>query len=197
LLSYAQIFLIMALSAVGVAFYLRYVGLVGITFYGMFKIVLICLVSPVFLNIYDRFVKLRMLNESLVREKETIRKTMQQYEDDYQNQTIEFVSEYGADHLNLRIADVVLLRSADNYVEVFYREGAATRKQLIRSTLKNVEQQVKPFSSFVRCHRTSVVNSFYIEKLNRKFNSHWLKLKGFDEPVPVSRQHLLRIKELV
>ncbi len=197
LLSYARIFLITALSSVAVAFYLRYVGSVSITFYEMFKIILICLVSPVMLNIYDRFIELKMLNELLLLEKETIRKEIQHYEDDYQNQTIEFVSEYGADHLDLRIADVVLLRSADNYVEVFYHEGTGITKQLIRSTLKNVEQQVKPFSNFVRCHRTCIVNSFHIEKLNRKFNNHSLKLKGFDEPVPVSRQYLLRIKELV
>ncbi|WP_339737400.1 LytTR family DNA-binding domain-containing protein [uncultured Sunxiuqinia sp.] len=197
LLSYARVFLITALSSVAVAFYLRYVGSVSITFYEMFKIILICLVSPVILNIYDRFVVLKMQNKSLVLEKETIRKEIQNYEDDYHNQTIEFVSEYGSDHLILSVADLLLLRSADNYVEVFYREGTAIRKQLIRSTLKNVEQQVKPFSGFVRCHRTCIVNSFHIEKLNRKFNNHWLRLKGFDDPVPVSRQYLLKIKELI
>lgn len=197
LLSYARIFLITALSSVAVAFYLRYVGSVTITFYEMFKIISICLVSPVILNIYDRFGALKMQNESLTLEKETIRKEIQHYEEGYLNQTIEFASEYGAEPLNLPVADILFLRSADNYVEIIYMEGSAAKKKLIRNTLKNIEQQLKPFPNFVRCHRTSIVNSFHIEKLNRKFNNHWLKLNGFDDPVPVSRQYLLTIKERI
>jgi len=197
LLSYAKVFLITALSSVAVAFYLRYVGSVSITFYEMFKIVLICLVSPVVLSIYDRFAELIIQNELLMHEKETILKEIQHYQDDYQNQSIEFISEYGAEPLNLAVADIVLLRSADNYVEIIYMEENAVKKKLIRNTLKNIEQQLKPFSNFVRCHRTSIVNSFHIEKLNRKFNNHWLKLKGFNDPVSVSRQYLLKIKERI
>jgi DNA-binding LytR/AlgR family response regulator len=136
-----------------------------------------------------------MQNELLMHEKENILKEIQHYQDDYQNQSIEFISEYGAEPLNLPVADIVLLRSADNYVEVIYLEGNAVKKKLIRNTLKNIEQQLKPFSNFIRCHRTSIINSFHVEKLNRKFNNHWLILKGFDDPVPVSRQYLLKIKE--
>lgn len=195
LLSYGRIFLITVLSSVAVAFYLRYVGSVSITFYEMFKIILICLVSPVIQSIYDRFAELIMQNELLMHEKENILKEIQHYQDDYQNQSIEFISEYGAEPLNLPVADIVLLRSADNYVEVIYLEGNTVKKKLIRNTLKNIEQQLKPFSNFIRCHRTSIINSFHVEKLNRKFNNHWLILKGFDDPVPVSRQYLLKIKE--
>lgn len=194
--SYACGFLILAFSTVALAFYLRYVGLIELSFYIVFKLVLICLVPPVILNVFDQFQKLKYQNELLLGEKENIMKEIERYEDDYLNQTIEFISEYSADQLNLSIADVILLRSADNYVEIIYREGQGIKRKLIRSTLKNIQQQLKPFSNFIRCHRTSIVNTFHVEKLTKKYNTHLLQIRDFDEPVPVSRQYLLKIKEL-
>ena len=197
LLSYASGFLILSLCAVALAFYLRYVGQVSITFFIMFKMVFICLVPAVVLWLYDEFQELKLQNELLVSEKEAIEKKIHRYEEDYQNKTIEFISEYSADNLVLQVTEVVLIKSADNYVEIVFQEGQIFKKKLIRNTLKNIELQVKPFSNFIRSHRTSIVNVFFVESLSRKHNNHWLSLKGYDEPVPVSRQYLLKLKEIL
>lgn len=188
-------FIILVLNSVAIAFYLRYVGLVDITIYIMFKVVLICLIPPVTLRYYDEIKALRQRNESLILEKETILKKIEQYEEDYLNKSIEFNSEYSKENLTLLVSDIVLIKSADNYVEILFREGDNFKNKLIRNTLKNIEQQIKPYSNFIRCHRICIVNTYYIEKLNRKFNNHWLTIKGYHEKIPVSRQYLLKIKE--
>ncbi|WP_159517091.1 LytTR family DNA-binding domain-containing protein [Sunxiuqinia indica] len=195
LFSYACGFFIFLLSTTALSFYLRYVGKVDISFYVIFKLALICMVSPVVLNIFDKYQDLRFQNTILLKEKENVLKEIARYENDYLTQMVEFNSEYGTDQLNLPVAEVILLRSADNYVEIIYGEGNSTKKKLIRNTLKTLEKQLRPFPNFVRCHRTSIVNTNEIEKLNRKFNSHQLQLRHFDEPVPVSRQYLLKIRE--
>ncbi len=188
-------FIILVLNSVAIAFYLRYVGLVDITIYIMFKVVLICLIPPVTLRYYDKIKALRQRNELLIVEKETIQKKIEQCEEDYLNKSIEFNSEYGTENLTLLIADIVLIKSADNYVEILFKEGDNFKNKLIRNTLKNIEQQIKPYSNFIRCHRICIVNTYYIEKLNRKFNNYWLTIKGYYENIPVSRQYLLKIKE--
>ncbi|HEY3389606.1 MAG TPA: LytTR family transcriptional regulator DNA-binding domain-containing protein, partial [Prolixibacteraceae bacterium] len=63
--------------------------------------------------------------------------------------------------------------------------------------LKNIEQQLKPYPNFIRCHRICIVNTYYIEKLNRKFSNYWLTIKGSEELIPVSRQYLLKLKEAI
>ena len=85
---------------------------------------------------------------------------------------------------NLLLLETILNKEGDNY-----------KKKLIRNTLKNIELQIKQYSNFLRCHRICIVNLHYIEKLVRYNNNHWLSIKGFEEPVPVSRQYLLKIKE--
>jgi DNA-binding LytR/AlgR family response regulator len=195
--SYLGGFIILVLSSVAFAFYLRYVGSVSISFYTMFKVIIICLFSPVALGISDEIKELKQQNELLVIEKEIIRKQIKKHKADDLNKSIEFISENSTENLTLHIADVALIKSADNYVEIVYMEGDHLKKKLIRNTLKNIEQHIKTYSNFIRCHRICIVNTLYIEKLNRKFNNHWLTIKGTPEQIPVSRQYLLKLKEAI
>jgi DNA-binding LytR/AlgR family response regulator len=82
-------------------------------------------------------------------------------------------------------------------VEIVYKDGDHLKKKLIRNTMKNIEQQIKSYSNFIRCHRICIVNTYYVEKLDRKYNSHWLTIKGYQEQLPVSRQYLLKLKDAI
>ena len=193
--AYFNGFLILVLNSVAYVFYLRYVGMVSITFFITVKVVLICFVPPITLGIYDFVNELKQQNEILIVERKIIQKQIEKYEEDILNKTIEFISENNSENLSLLISEVALIRSADNYVEIVYKEGDSLKKKLIRNTLKNIEIQIKQYTNFLRCHRICIVNLHYIEKLSRNSNNHWLTIKGFDEQVPVSRQYLLKIKE--
>ncbi len=193
--AYLNGFIILLLNSVAFVFYIRYVGMVSITFFITFKAVLICLAPPFILSVFDSVNELRQQNEMLIVERKIIQKQIEKYEEDLLNKSIEFIAENGTDGLNLMIAEVVMIKSADNYVEVVYKLGDAFKKKLIRNTLKNIELQVKQYSNFIRCHRICIVNLHYIERLATSDNNHWLIIKGFDEQVPVSRQYLLKLKE--
>ena len=188
-------FSILTLSSVAFAFYLRYVGHVSITFYIMVKVVLICFAASLALGLYDVFRELRKQNESLIKEKKEVQKQVEKYEEDYLNKSIDFFSENFTEKLSLLIADVAFIKSADNYVEIVFKEGDILRKKLIRNTLKNIEHQIKPYSNFIRCHRVCIVNLHYIEKLETDYNNYLLAIRGYNEQIPVSRQYLLKLKE--
>jgi DNA-binding LytR/AlgR family response regulator len=193
--AYLNGFIILVLSSVAFVFYLRYVGMVNITFFMVFKVVLLCLAPPLILRSFDLINELTEHNELLIVENKIIQKQVEKYEEDILNKTIEFASDNSTENLTLLIAEVAYIKSADNYVEIAYKEGESYKKKLIRNTLKNLELQIKQYSNFVRCHRICIVNLHYIEKLVRKNNNHWLTIRGFDEQVPVSRQYLLKLKE--
>ncbi|HAH24793.1 MAG TPA: hypothetical protein DCL77_13740 [Prolixibacteraceae bacterium] len=196
-LSYLGGGIILVLSSVAFAFYLRYVGSVNISFYTMFKIVVICFFPPVALGIADELKDLKQKIELLSIRKEILQEPIKKFQDDYLHKSIEFVSENSTENLNLLISAVALIKSADNYVEIGFMDNKQLRKKLIRSTLKNIEQQLKPYPNFIRCHRICIVNTYYIEKLNRKFSNYWLTIKGSEELIPVSRQYLLKLKEAI
>lgn len=190
-------FMILVLNSVAFAFYLRYVGHVGITFFVMVKVVFISFGASLSLGLKDSYNTLKHQNELLILERKEVQKQVERYEEDYLNKSIDFYSENITEKLSFLIADVAFVRSADNYVEIVFREGENLRKQLLRNTLKNIELQIKPYSNFIRCHRICIVNQHYIEKLESDYSNHWLVIKGYNEHIPVSRQYLLKLKEVI
>ncbi len=189
--------LIWLLSSVAFVFYLRFVGHVFINFVMVFRVVMICSAPPTVLRLRHGFARINKQNLLLETEVRNLRQQLNIYRETNLAATVAFVSETNSDNLELVLSDVVYIRSADNYVEVIYREGNGFKKQLIRNTLKKIEQQLKPYTFFVRCHRTCLVNLQYAENLDRLDGGYWLRVKGLDERLPISRQHLLRIKELL
>ncbi len=190
-------FSLFALNSVAFAFYLYYVGSVEITFDLMLKIVLICLVPTIALKLHDLYVELYEENQTLFKENQEMKKQIEKFESDYLNKSIELLSETGKESLNILASQLAFLKSADNYVEVVYNEDNLYNKKLLRNTLKNIEQQIKAHSNFIRCHRTYIVNIYYIEELNGDYNKNWLTIKGYDEHIPVSRQYLYKLKETI
>lgn len=188
--------LLLVSISVAFAFYLRYVGSVKITFFIMFKVVFIGLVAPVIIRLSDIFHALRRENENLLKEKKNALKKVADFEYENFNKSITFQSDNVTDNLTLLISEVAFIKSADNYVEVVFREGNVFRKQLLRNTLKTIEQQLQPYSLFIRCHRICIVNSYYISSLDKIDNNQWISIKGYDEKLPVSRQYLLKIKDI-
>ena len=189
-------FIIWLLCSVATSFYLRYVGFLNITFYITFKVILICLIPPLIVRFYDRLKLLKQENETLLREKESLQQTVHDYEVGNLNKTIEFVSDNLNENVVFQLSDIILVKSADNYVEIIYQEGTEIKRSIIRSTLKSVELQLKPYSSFIRCHRTAIVNRYHIQSINKKFGSYSLSMRNHEEDIPVSRQYLFKIKNL-
>lgn len=190
-------FLIVLLSSVALVFYLRYVGQVSITFIVTLKVTAICFATVIILAIYDSFEEIRTQNEVLIAQRKLMQKQLESYEDDMLNKSIEFTSDNSGENLSLLVKEIMLIKSADNYVEIVYKESQGFKKKLIRNTLKNIELQMKQYSNFTRCHRTCIVNTQFIKKLSRNSNGHWIALHDYNEQIPVSRQYLLRLKELI
>ncbi len=185
------------LSAVAFAFYLHYIGSIEITFFIMFKVVLICFAPPVALRLYDLIRRLKIENESLVEQQKTIQKKLLENEEEVLIKTVELVSDNLTENLILHVANIAFIKSADNYVEIVYKEGGQFKKKLLRNTLKNIELQLKSFSDFIRCHRICIVNKQYIERLNKNAGNHWITINDFNEQIPVSRQYLMKLKEAI
>lgn len=193
---FAHSFVMLLISALSFSFYLRYVGQVDITFHIMFKVIILCLSPPLLLRLHDDFRNMQKQNENLKKEKKKIRDEADLCKDNLETKSIELVSENRTDKVAFIVSDIVYAKSADNYVEIVFKENDIFKKKLIRNTLKNIELQLSPFSTFMRCHRTCLVNIRFVNKLGKNYNSQWVSILGSEETLPVSRQYLLQLKEL-
>jgi len=183
-------------AAISVAsiFYARYVGQTKITFYSVFMIVFLSLVPVSILIIENRFEILKIkLQDALNPEKKPDKISAEENEPD----GIEFFSENKSERISIRLNEIIMLRSANNYIEIFWKKEGEIKKKLIRQTLHNTEYQLIKYPQIIRCHRTCLFNTNYVSKLNIYPQGYKLKLKYIEEEIPVSRQYILKVKEVL
>ncbi len=197
LLNSLYYFLQIVLTSVAFVFYIRYVGNTGITFNIVLRVVVISLSSPVTIYLKGTLSLTHGKYKKLLEENRLMQDKLRQFSESYSNRFIELNSENESDNIRLPVSEIIFVKSADNYVEIGFRDGGEIRKKMVRNTLKNIEKQLKEFNNFVRTHRSSIVNIQYIDKLNKNFNSYWLTLVDTKEIVPVSRQYLMAVKDLL
>ncbi len=186
-----------ALTSVAFVFYIRYVGNTGITFNIVLRVVVISLSAPVTIYLKDMLLSMHEKYKKLLEENRQMQDKIRQFSESYADKFIEFTSENEADNIRLQVSEIIFVKSADNYVEIGFRDGGEIRKKMVRNTLKNIEKQLREFNNFVRTHRSGIVNIQYIDKLNKNFNSYWLTLIDTKETIPVSRQYLMVVKDLL
>jgi len=186
-----------ALTSVAFVFYIRYVGNTGITFNIVLCVVVISLSAPVTIYLKDMLLSMHEKYKKLLEENRQMQDKIRQFSESYADKFIEFTSENEADNIRLQVSEIIFVKSADNYVEIGFRDGGEIRKKMVRNTLKNIEKQLREFNNFVRTHRSGIVNIQYIDKLNKNFNSYWLTLIDTKETIPVSRQYLMVVKDLL
>jgi hypothetical protein len=112
------------------------------------------------------------------------------------NEVVKIESENGKEVFEENLKNIVLIQSASNYVEVYYREGTAIKKKLIRQTLNNVEKILNRFSQINKCHRCCLVNINQISKITGSSPNYALEAKGLDFSIPISRQNVVKFKKI-
>lgn len=93
----------------------------------------------------------------------------------------------------LKIDSIILISSDGDYTRVFTNNKI---KGLITKTMKEWEERL-PEKQFCRVHRNSIINTEYIEEVDKWFNySYRVKLRGIDDPVIISRRYAKKLKAI-
>jgi len=183
---------IWAIISVAFTFYARYVAQTNITFHSVSIIILLCLTQVSVIMITNQFeiLKIKLQDALNLNKKPDVTSVEENGPDE-----IKFVSENKSEKINLQLNEIIMLRSADNYVEIFWEKYGEINKKLIRQTLHNAEYLLIKHPQIIRCHRTCLFNTNFVSKLNIYPQGYKLKLKYIEEEIPVSRQYILKVKE--
>lgn len=108
-----------------------------------------------------------------------------------------FRSDYQKDSLAIKINLLLLVRSASNYIEVFWKEGENVKNQMVRCSMMNAMETLKEFKFIFKCHRSYLVNINYIDKIEGNSQGYRLFFEHINFPIPISRNSVDRLKELI
>ncbi len=95
---------------------------------------------------------------------------------------------------DISISNILFLESNRNYVVFNLNDEISLNA---RTTLQDVENQLKEYPQFVRCHRAYIINMNKVQKVNGNAQGLKLTIQDSSFMVPVSRTYIPKIRHLL
>jgi len=114
------------------------------------------------------------------------------------NSLIRFHDEYKKLKFVIAPEAVLFIKSEDNYVQIHYMDNGRTKKFILRSSMRALEDTLSKHG-LVRCHRSYFINPAFIKIVHRDSSGiivAELKQEGF-ESIPISRKYQEEITRLL
>lgn len=109
------------------------------------------------------------------------------------------ISFYGdtKDSITIKPEDLIYIEASGNYVDICYKEETVIKHKLLRSTIKQMEEILKPNNIFLRCHRAYIININQIVNINGNAQGYRLDIKDISVKIPVSRTYLKKFRDIL
>ena len=99
--------------------------------------------------------------------------------------------------VTLQISHLLFIEAVGNYVKVCHLRNGQVRTDMLRATMKQMEETLKDYPMIVRCHRAFLVNLGQVEQINSHSGSTQLQIKHCHESLPVSRSNIAQVKAAI
>lgn len=99
-----------------------------------------------------------------------------------------------SESITLDVHDLIYVEAVGNYVKVYHMANGQMRTDMLRATLKQIEDDLKAYPMIVRCHRAFLVNLGQVKQIVSKSGSMQLLIRQGQESIPVSRSNMTSIK---
>ncbi len=98
----------------------------------------------------------------------------------------------GTGNMVVRLREVLYIASSKHHLNIVLREGAVIRSMM---TLNQMEEQLKSYPQFIRCHQSYMINIDYVAELCREHFQLQPVYQSIIEKVPISRKYAEPVKE--
>lgn len=182
------------LFTISFGYFLLYkiLGIVEFDFYMVIKLILIAVMPLTLLIVFNqnRLLQLHLHIANDLNKKLNDNKYIH-------DKLVDFDSDYQKDKFSIKARLIFLIRSADNYIEIFWKEGDFIKKQLVRSTLLKTQELLSEYNYIFKCHRSFIVNVNYIDRVEGNTQGYKLFLENIDFEIPVSKTSIELLREKI
>lgn len=98
-------------------------------------------------------------------------------------------SQLKKENLSFYPGEFIYAESDGNYVNFYLNKNNLVKREIIRNSINNVEQQLSAIPYFFRTHRAFIVNLKKVRSKQGNTLGYIIKLTGVDVKIPVSRSN--------
>ena len=99
--------------------------------------------------------------------------------------------------VTLDTSHLLYIEAVGNYVKVCQLQNHEVHTHMLRSTMKQMEDELQAYSVIVRCHRAFMVNLAQVEQISSNSRAMQLVMCHSHDAIPVSRSNVNKLKELL
>ena len=99
--------------------------------------------------------------------------------------------------VTLQISYLLFIEAVGNYVKVCHLRDGQVHTDMLRATMKQMEETLQGYPMIVRCHRAFLVNLGQVEQIVSHSGSTQLLIKHCHESLPVSRSNMAQVKAAI
>ena len=99
--------------------------------------------------------------------------------------------------VTLDTSHLLYIEAVVNYLKVFQLQNHEVHTHMLRSTMKQMEDELQAYSVIVRCHRAFMVNLAQVEQISSNSRAMQLVMCHSHDAIPVSRSNVNKLKELL
>ena len=139
----------------------------------------------------------RLLNEQL-KKLQNSGQDSQIIEEGSTNQVSQIILEGTTnEHVSLNISDLLYIEAVGNYVKVVNKHDGEVKTNMLRATMKQMEDALQTYPMIVRCHRAFMVNLGQVEQISSNSRAMQLVMHHTHDAIPVSRSNVHKLKKLL
>ena len=99
--------------------------------------------------------------------------------------------------VTLQISHLLFMEAVGNYVKVSHLRDDQVHTDMLRATMKQMEETLQGYPMIVRCHRAFLVNLGQVEQIVSHSGSTLLLIKHCHESLPVSRSNMSQVRAAI
>ena len=99
--------------------------------------------------------------------------------------------------VTLQISHLLYIEAVGNYVKVCHLHNDEVRIDMLRNTMKQMEETLQDYPMIVRCHRAFLVNLGQVEQIISHSGSTQLLIRQCHKSLPVSRSNMAQVKAAI
>jgi len=103
------------------------------------------------------------------------------------NTTLTLRSKNSKEELTFHQNNIVYITSEGNYVCIYTKENNKLKESILRNTLTNVSKDLALYNSLIRCHKSYIINTKYVDDIQGNARGYILKSATIPFNIPVSR----------
>ncbi|MHB0755671.1 LytTR family transcriptional regulator DNA-binding domain-containing protein [Polaribacter sp. M15] len=143
---------------------------------------------PVLLSIYLNERNLRRKRRKRVKEIKTYKEKKRLEKEKILIPKVTIFSDNKKESICINTNNLVYVTSQGNYASFFIKEeDNEIKEKILRVTLTKIEKELENYSKIIRCHKSYIINTNYVDDISGNARGYLLKSDIISFPIPVSR----------